>query len=377
MRTDVERCTFVRHTAGFAIAVITLSAAGNGLVRAQSATTTTFQLTALASGNWNAAGVHTVSNYQTGFSTELPNKQVAYFEFNLDPVKGRTVTAASALIPGSTDYDIGSVYAPRCGTAPCFKIGIVPQGTSTLAEIVSPTSNNNTNVFTSGNDANRNQDLGYEWVENGLHPGEKFNAFTYNTQRLQAEVNAGGDWVFWGRDAFDTGSTTENYIWGSTAYNTGITLILTVSNGAATTAVVATGTYQIENLNSAMSLEIPAGHTANGTLVDQAADVGTTNQRWLVTRLGNGNYTISNAATGQLLDVAHNSTSSGGAIDVWPATSATNQQWTLTGTNDGNYVIKSVSSGLLIGSSGALTLAGTLIDQFTANGLANQQWSFH
>ncbi|MGA2287142.1 RICIN domain-containing protein [Bradyrhizobium sp.] len=376
MRTELGRCTFVRHTTRYAIAIITLSAAGTGLVRAQSATTTTFQLTALASGNWNAAGVHTVSNYQIGYSTEQPNQQVAYFEFDLDPIKGRTVVEASALIPGSTDYSIGSTYAPRCGTAPCFKVGIVPQGTSTLAEIVSPTSNNNTNIYTSGNDANRNQDLGYEWVENGLHPGEKFNAFTYNTQRLQAEVNAGGDWVFWGRDAFSTGSA-ENYIWGDTAYNTGIVLIVTVSNGAATTAVVQSGTYQIENLNSAMSLEIPAGQTANGTLVDQATDVGTTNQRWNVTRLSSGNYTIANAATGQLLDVLNSSTASGGAIDVKPADAATNQQWTFTGTNGGNYTIKSVSSGLLIGSSGALTLSGTLIDQFTANGIANQQWSFH
>jgi hypothetical protein len=98
--------------------------------------------------------------------------------------------------------------------------------------------------------------LTIEWVENGLHPGKKFNAFTDNTQRLQAEVNTGGDWVFWGRDAFDTGSA-ENYIWGDTAYNTGIVLIVTVSNGPATTAVVRSGSYQIENLNSAASLENP------------------------------------------------------------------------------------------------------------------------
>jgi len=374
MRTDAGRFTFVRHSACFAVAVIALSAAGTSSVRAQG--TTTFHLTALTSGTWNSAGVHTTgSNYQIGYSSELPNKQVAYFEFDLDPVKGRTVTDNFLLVPGSTDYSIGSTYAPRCSTAPCFKVGIVPQGTFTTDQIVNPASNNNTSIYLSGDDPNRNQDLGYAWVENGLHPGQLFNAFTYNAQRLQAEVNAGGDWAFWGRDDFDTGSA-ENYIWGDTAYNTGIVLVITVANGSATTAVVPSGTYEIQNLNSAQALEIPAGKTANGTLVDQASSTGTSNQQWNVTQLSNGNYTIANVATGLLLDVLGNSKSPGGSIDVWPANAGTNQQWTFTGTNDGNYTIQAVSSGLFLDVSGALTLTGTVVDQFTANNNADQQWSF-
>lgn len=205
--------------------------------------TTTFQLTALASGNWNSAGVHTVGEYQIGHSTEHPEQQAAYFEFNFDPIKGRTVTGASVLIPGSTDYNIETTYAPRCGTAPCFKIGITPQGTETLEDIVSPTSNHSTEIYLSGGDANRNQDLGYAWVENGLHKGFEFGAFTYNTARLQDEVNAGGNWVFWGRDDFDNGESNvddgacpdcpggvENYVWGSTAFTTGIVAMITVEN---------------------------------------------------------------------------------------------------------------------------------------------------
>jgi hypothetical protein len=379
MRTDAGRSTFVRGTAALAIAVISLAAAGTGSVRAQSSTNTTFQLTVLATGNWNSAGVHTLSEYQIGFSTELPNKQVAYFEFDLDPIKGRTVVGNFVRILGSTDYNITTTFTSACGpTAPCFKVGIVPQGTFTVDQIVSSTSNNNTNIYLSGNDANRNQDIGYEWVEDGLHPGEQFGGFTYNTQRLQTEVNAGGNWVFWARDEFDGGGgQAENYIWGGTSYNTATAMIVTVANGPATTAVVQTGTYEIQNLNSGKALEIPAGHTANGTQVDQATYAATNNQRWLVTRLGNGNYTIANAATGQLLDVFQNSTTPGGAIDVWPATSATNQQWTFTGTNDGNYTIQSVSSGLLLDVNSALTLDGTHVIQWTSTSVANQQWSFH
>jgi hypothetical protein len=205
--------------------------------------TTTFHLTALASGNWNSAGVHTVGQYQIGHSTEHPDQQAAYFEFDFDPIKGRTVTAASVLIPGSTDYNIETVYAPKCGTKPCFKVGIAPQGAETTEAIVSPSSNHNTGIYLDGSDGNRNQDLGYAWPEDGLHKGLAFDADHYVPARLQDEVNAGGNWVFWARDDFDTGEKNvndgacpacpggvENYIWGSTAFTTGIVANITVEN---------------------------------------------------------------------------------------------------------------------------------------------------
>jgi hypothetical protein len=210
---------------------------------AQPVTTTTFHLPAIASGTWNSAGIHAIGNYQIGHSTELPHQQAAYFEFNLDPVKGRTLVTANVLIPGSTDYNIEVVYPPKCpGTnVPCFKIGIAPQGNLTLDEIVNPTSNHNTNVYVNASDSNRNQDLGYFWVEDGLHKGVTFDAGHYNPARLQHEMNVGGDWVFWAVDRFDSGEFDlsngvcsacpggfENYVWGNTAFTTGIVLNITV-----------------------------------------------------------------------------------------------------------------------------------------------------
>jgi hypothetical protein len=207
------------------------------------ATGTTFHLPALASGNWSSAGVHNVGNYQIGHSVELPNQQAAYFEFNLDPVKGRTLVSANLLIPGSNDFNIEVVYTPKCpGTnVPCFKIGIAPQGNLTLDEIVSPSSNHNTNVFLNAADTNRNQDLGYFWVEDGLHKGVTFDAGHYHPERLQQEMNAGGNWVFWAADRFDTGESNrsngvcpacpggfENYVWGSTSFTSAIVLDITV-----------------------------------------------------------------------------------------------------------------------------------------------------
>jgi len=143
---------------------------GNCFAAQGTAGTTTFQLTALASGNWNSAGVHTIGNYQIGHSTQLPHQQVAYFEFDLTPVKGRSVTDALILIPGSTDYDIGTLYPKDC-TSTCFKAGIAAAGTFSTEDVVSPSSNNNTEIYLSGGDSNRDPELGYGWVPNGLHLG--------------------------------------------------------------------------------------------------------------------------------------------------------------------------------------------------------------
>jgi hypothetical protein len=202
----------------------------------------TYNIAAITSGNWNDKGVRgsttdgTPTDYQIGFSTELPNEQCAYFEFDLDPAKGKTVTAAGVLIPGSNDYNITSYWANPDNGNPShtqFKVGVSPQGSDTLSQVL--TGNNSTTIYLDGGgDANRNADLGYEWVGNGLHKGEVFDCFHYTPSRFQNEVNSGGDWIMWSSDRYDFMQNgqlgPENYIWGSTSYNTGIILEITTSN---------------------------------------------------------------------------------------------------------------------------------------------------
>ena len=48
----------------------------------------TYNLNCIASGTWNSAGTRSTANYQIGYSTELPNEQACYFEYDLDPLKG-------------------------------------------------------------------------------------------------------------------------------------------------------------------------------------------------------------------------------------------------------------------------------------------------
>lgn len=197
----------------------------------------TYNLTAITCGNWNSAGIHDPSTlYQIGFSFQRPNNQIAYFEFDLTPLQGKTVTGAEMLIPGSTDYSISDFWStPDDGLTNNvqFKVGIRPMCNTnypiTLSAIL--TGNNNGTLYTDANDMNRNQDLGYQWTVDGFHLGKQFGSFTYNTYRLQNAVNAGGDYIIWAADDFDSGNVTgENYIWGSTSYNTNIVYTITTSN---------------------------------------------------------------------------------------------------------------------------------------------------
>ncbi len=206
----------------------------------------TYNLTCVNSGNWNSAGQRTSSNYQIGYSSEHPNEQAAYFEFDLTPAKGKHITSANLLIPGSTDYSINSwwgsphnfiAFKVRCNAQcnPAYPVSLTQMTTG----------NNSAATFVNMADFNRNPDLGYEWVRDGLHRGVRFDCFHYESVGtgeggkkvgpwLQNECNAGGHWCMVTTDGYDFDRAghrpAENYIWGNTRFNTGIQLQINTSN---------------------------------------------------------------------------------------------------------------------------------------------------
>ncbi len=210
----------------------------------------TYNLSCIATGNWNSAGHRTSSNYQIGFSTELPNEQADYFEFDLTPAKGKTITAANMLIVGSTDYSIQSYWGNPDNGNPShiqFKVRSAAQCNPaypiTLAQMT--TGQNSTITYTNMSDFNRNTDLGYRWVADGLHAGARFDCFHYESVGigeggktvgpwLQNECNAGGDWcmvTYSGYDLNQAGQRPpENYIWGGTSFTSAIQLQIITSN---------------------------------------------------------------------------------------------------------------------------------------------------
>lgn len=200
----------------------------------------TYTLPCITCGNWNSAGIHDPSTlYEIGYSYTRPHSQAAYFEFDLTPVTGKTISDAYITIPGSTDYSIGSYwFNPDVTNHQQLKVGIRPMCNPgypvTLSQIL--TGNNSGALWTNVTDANRNSDLSYNWMPDGFHLGFAFHAFFYAPAdaRLQAAVTAGGPYIIWAVDDDDVdqsgGTAPENYLWGSTSFNTGIILSITTSN---------------------------------------------------------------------------------------------------------------------------------------------------
>jgi hypothetical protein len=223
---------------GTAVVALLCFGAANG--RAQGHT---YNLTAITCGNWNSAGIHDPTTlYEIGYSFTRLQNQISYFEFNLTPLMGKTVTNAYTLIPGSTDYSISDYWSVptenNLNDHDQFKVGMRPMCSTgdpeTLNEIL--TGNNNSSLYVNINDSNRNPDLGYGWVMDGFHFGKQFDTYHYESTGqvgpyIQNAVNAGGDYIIWANDDFDSGNTTgENYIWGSTSYNTDIVLTIVTTN---------------------------------------------------------------------------------------------------------------------------------------------------
>jgi hypothetical protein len=211
-----------RHKLSSGIAALALFCIGAINVQA-----TTWNLNNIRSGNWNDQDARQANSYQIGFSSERPNMQAAYFEFDLTPLKGRTITSANMLIVGSSDFHISDVWTghPAGQTTHQFKVGIAPSnGLFSLSQIT--TGNNIPNLFHRSCTAGWNPDNGYAWVTSGLHKGQRFDAWHYegtkqHGTRLQDAVNAGGHFIMWACDRFDSSNDGENYVWGSTSFNAG------------------------------------------------------------------------------------------------------------------------------------------------------------
>ena len=196
----------------------------------------THDLDCLASGNWNTANQRQADIYQIGFSTERPTEQAAYFLYDLTPVQGKTISTANMLIIGSTDYHISTFWPNHPGSPPqvWFKVGITPQ-TVSRNSVDQITNGDNISGLYSGQIGSSNNDNGYRWVTDGLHPGVRFDAWHYESThqrppRLQNAVTAGGLFVMWAADRFDNGNDGENYVWGSTVFDSGNQLRIVTTN---------------------------------------------------------------------------------------------------------------------------------------------------
>jgi hypothetical protein len=181
---------------------------------------TSHRLPAMQCGTWNSLGVHTTGDYFVGHSAARPNDTLSYFVFDLSPVQGKTITAASLTIPGTTDWRI-TVPEPPPTTVLAFKLGTTPLPASlTLARVTGGASD--PAVY---QDVRAEQDLGFGWFPSAS-TSNTCDAFHYDNQRLQRAANAGGMYPLFAVDRFTNMASTEEYLYGGGAC--GPNIVLTV-----------------------------------------------------------------------------------------------------------------------------------------------------
>ena|SRR5450432_3961784 len=184
---------------------------------------TEYELQATGCGTWDSSGVHTPGEYFVGHSSARPNDTIAYFVFDLTPLAGRTVTAAGLSLPGTSDWK--TTVTPPAAELPglVFKLGTTPLPTAlTLAEVT--TGMNDPSVYRG---VEAEPILGFSWVASGADINI-YDAFHYDAARLQAAVAAGGFYPLFGVPGYGVTATTDEYLYGSSAFDRAIVLKVSV-----------------------------------------------------------------------------------------------------------------------------------------------------
>jgi len=176
-------------------------------------------LVATTCGTWDSAGTHETDVYFVGHSSTNPNDTISYFVFDLTPVEGKTLTDATLTIPGTGDWAI----TVASGSVPDlqFKLGTrpLPPGL-TLAQVTEAT---DAGVY---QDVEAEEDLGFGYMTSGATT-QAFDAFHYDTARLQGAVNDGGLYPLFAVSRLGLDAATEEYLYGGGVYNQGILFTVT------------------------------------------------------------------------------------------------------------------------------------------------------
>jgi hypothetical protein len=136
-----------------------------------------------------------------------------------------------------------------------------------------------------------------------------------------------------------------------------------------------TGTYQLENVSSGLSLNVSNNLTSDGAPIVQYSYSGSSNEKWTFTPTSNGYYQIVSVSSGKDVVVQGASTANGAKIVQWTFGSSGDDQWKPVENSNGSYTFYNLNSGKVLEDPGSSTSKNTQMDQYTANGGANQQWN--
>jgi|GEM_PF-740037 len=157
----------------------------------------------------------------------------------------------------------------------------------------------------------------------------------------------------------------------NTIWNDQVSSMRVIPNGATNMA----GTYQVQNRNSGLYLDVLGSSTADGANVIQG-NSGLTNEQFNFTHLGNGVYQILAVHSGKSIDVDAMQTTDGANVQQWTYLGSANQQFIVVPTGDGFYKLVAEHSGKIVEVANSGMNVGDNVQQWTNNNQTCGQWKF-
>ncbi|RKD95708.1 glycoside hydrolase family 97 catalytic domain-containing protein [Halopiger aswanensis] len=155
----------------------------------------------------------------------------------------------------------------------------------------------------------------------------------------------------------------------------GTAMRIVPSDGSDSNDIVSGEAYVLRSVNSGKALDVENASTSDGANVHQYGYVGSENQQWVVTDLGNGYYKLEAVHSGKALDVEGASTSDGANVHQYEYGGGENQQWAIEENADGSYRLLARHSGKALDVEGASTSDGANVHQYGYVGADNQKWT--
>jgi hypothetical protein len=145
-------------------------------------------------------------------------------------------------------------------------------------------------------------------------------------------------------------------------------------------ALSLSGTWELQNVNSGLAVNVVGASKANSAAIDQEAYSGQTSAQWTFVAVSGGFYQIKNVNSGEVLNIKGSVTTNalaGTAADQWPAgtTIPGNQDWMPVKNPDGSYSFYNLNSYMALDVPGASKTSGTVLQQYYGNGGTNQEFN--
>jgi lysophospholipase L1-like esterase len=135
------------------------------------------------------------------------------------------------------------------------------------------------------------------------------------------------------------------------------------------------GTYYLQNRFSGLYMDVDNNLiTQDGCNIQQWGFMGTTNQQFTFTHVGNDVYKIICVKSGKSIDVSGVSTTDGANVHQWGYVSGTNQQFLMLPVDSDYYKIVAKHSGKLVEVAGFSTVNGGNVQQWTDANQISGQW---